>query len=186
MFRRVDYAGFTLFDLLVVVAIAAILLLVGIPSLQSSIQNARMVTTSNGMLGALHLARSEAMKRQTFVTICRSMDQQQCSDDDTREWEHGWIMFVDPDRSGTVNEDNQILRVSGPVPPGITVRSGGNYAQHVSFGLLGVSRGNTGLPNDTLRICDPRGSAHARAVVVNIRGRPRLANGQDAKIKCPS
>lgn len=186
MFRRVHCAGFTLLNLLVVVAIAAIMLLVGIPSLQTIIQNARIVTTSNGVLGTLHLARSEATKRQTFVTICRSMDQQQCSDDNSREWEHGWIVFVDPNRQGQVSEHSQIIRVSGPVASGITIRSGGNYAQYLSFGILGVSRGNTGLPNDTLRVCDQRGAAHARAIVVNIRGRPRVVNGQDDTITCPS
>lgn len=186
MVSRVHYGGFTLLDLLMVVAIATIVMLIGVPSLQTITQNARIVTTSNEVLRALHLARSEAVKRATFVTICRSMDQQQCSTDNNREWEHGWIIFVDPERSGKVDQDAEVIRVSGSVTSGVTVRSGGNYAQYLSFGALGGPRGNTGLPNDTFRVCDDRGGSHARAVVVNIVGRARVTDGQGQTITCPN
>jgi len=85
--------GFTLIELMVTMAMAAILLTVGVPSFQSMIRNNRAATHMNEMISALNLARSEAAKRGGRVSLCPSTDQATCTGG--TNWNNGWIVFVD-------------------------------------------------------------------------------------------
>lgn len=71
-------AGFTLVELMVTVAIAAILLGVGVPSFRTLIENNRIAAASNDVVTALQYARSEAVKRGVFVDVCGTADQATC------------------------------------------------------------------------------------------------------------
>lgn len=62
--------GFTLIELLMGIVILAILLGVGIPSFRQFIQNNRATTITNDLVAAVHLARSEALRRRANVTVC--------------------------------------------------------------------------------------------------------------------
>ena len=64
--------GFTLVELMVTVFIAAMLFAVAIPSFRSIMANNRLVTQTNEMVGALQIARSEAITRNTTVMFCRT------------------------------------------------------------------------------------------------------------------
>src|SRR3569832_2509448 len=66
--------GFTLIELLVTLAIAVILLTVAVPNYQMFVANSRMASQANEVVGALSLARSEAVKRGTQVSVCASSD----------------------------------------------------------------------------------------------------------------
>lgn len=178
--------GFTLLELLVTLAIAAIVLGLGVPAFTELIRNNRQISASHTLLTALNLTRSEAIKRGVRVTLCRSDDLAACNSDNSRIWENGWIVFVDADESGQVGDAANIIRVFAPIGGDLTIRSGGNYSRFVSYQPLGNSRGNTGLANDTFRICDHRGKDHARAVIVNVVGRPRAQRvGNGYSIDCP-
>ena len=83
--------GFTLVELLVVVAIVAILLSIGTPSYRYITTSYRMSSEVNGLLGDLMLARSEAIKEGQFVTTCASADGATCSG--STAWNTGWIVF---------------------------------------------------------------------------------------------
>lgn len=92
-------AGFTLIELMIAITVAAILLGIGIPSFQETIRRNRVTTQTNNVIGALAIARSEAVKRGTSVTLCPAAgrsgaDQDKCSGDD--KWaDNGWIIFSD-------------------------------------------------------------------------------------------
>lgn len=64
--------GFTLVELMITLAVMAILLTVGIPSFQTIFQSNRLATQANEMIGAINLARSEAIKRGANVTVTAS------------------------------------------------------------------------------------------------------------------
>ena len=96
-----DY-GFTLVELMVTLVIAAILLTAGVPSFTTLIKNNRLTTSTNELVGALTLARSEAVKRGLRVTVCKSADQASCDTSGTG-WQQGWIVFTDENNSGTYN-----------------------------------------------------------------------------------
>ena len=55
--------GFTMIELLVTMAVAAILMAIAVPSYRSFMISSRVATESNDFLAALNLARSEAIKK---------------------------------------------------------------------------------------------------------------------------
>src|SRR5690606_966949 len=62
--------GFTLMEMMLVIAVAALILGFGVPNLRSFILNARMTASANDILMAVHTARSEAIKRQRRTVVC--------------------------------------------------------------------------------------------------------------------
>jgi type IV fimbrial biogenesis protein FimT len=67
---RSQGAGFTLVELMVTLAVLAILLGIAVPSFQSVIQNNRLNTAINDVLGAMNFAKVEAIRRNATVRFC--------------------------------------------------------------------------------------------------------------------
>jgi len=101
--------GFTLIELIVTVAVAAILLTVGIPSFQQTMRKNRAVAHMNETISALNLARSEAAKRGVRVSLCPSTDQATCTDG--TNWNNGWIVFTDTSTNDSTATVGTVLRV---------------------------------------------------------------------------
>ena len=95
-------AGFTLIELMIVVVILAIFVTIGIPGFQNLIRENRLATQANELVGTLHFARSEAIKRRLPVVMCRSTNSTTCVSGGTSSWETGWIIFVDDNGNNTV------------------------------------------------------------------------------------
>lgn len=81
--------GFTLIELMVTIAILAVLLGVGVPSFRSMIESSRLSAVSNDLLTGLQFARSEAIKRGILVVLCSTNDQDSCSTNP--KWSSGWV-----------------------------------------------------------------------------------------------
>ncbi len=79
--------GFTLIELMVALAVAGIVLVVGLPGLKSLIQNNRLTTSTNHLVGSLYLARAEAVARNQPVSVC-------ANDPVTGDWSRGWFVAV--------------------------------------------------------------------------------------------
>ncbi|MGH8194795.1 MAG: GspH/FimT family pseudopilin [Woeseiaceae bacterium] len=97
--------GFTLFELMITIAVAAIIISFGVPGFQSFIQNNRAATHTNDLVTALNLGRSEATRRGAAVMVCSSTDASTCNGDN--DWSTGWVvrtttdlLRVWPERSG--------------------------------------------------------------------------------------
>jgi type IV fimbrial biogenesis protein FimT len=98
--------GFTLIELLFTIAVAAIILTVGVPGFLSFIDNNRAVTHTNDLITALNLGRSEATRRGSAVRLCSPADGLGCSGN--KDWSTGWILVTTggdvlrswPERSG--------------------------------------------------------------------------------------
>jgi type IV fimbrial biogenesis protein FimT len=106
--------GFTLIELMVVVAMVAILMAVAVPSFRDATERNRVSAQINTFVSDLQLARSEAIKRGLAVSLCASSDGGSCLTSNT--WNTGWIMFVDPATSGS--------RTSASTQPLIKIRAG--------------------------------------------------------------
>ena len=83
--------GFSLIELMTAIAILAILAAVALPAYQTMVLNNRIVTTTNGLLGILQLARSESVKQRREITICLSSDMATC--DAAAAWHEGILVF---------------------------------------------------------------------------------------------
>lgn len=173
-------AGFTLIELMVTLSVLAILLTIGIPSLQMFIQNSRLQSQSAALVGDFNYARAEAVRLGSPVAVCASADGASCSG--ALAWETGWIVFNDRNGNGAVDAaELPVLRAAPALGGGNTMRAGGAL---VRFTALGYSAGF----NDTFSVCDIRGLGDARGVILNNQGRVRSGKASDAgfgAVGCP-
>lgn len=88
--------GFTLIELMVVIAIVAILAALAFPSFESSMRSNRVATTTNEMMAALSLARSEAMRSPSGSGVCASINGSTCGG----TWDDGWIVWIEGNGTG--------------------------------------------------------------------------------------
>lgn len=130
--RRAAHAGFTLVELLVALAVLAILVSIGIPSFQNLIAENRVSSAANNLQLALQLARSTAASRNyedgDSVTVCASSDGVQCSG----EWNDGWIV-LDPNAS-----DDTVLRSFGPLHASISFSTTPDNIDRFDFTNVGT------------------------------------------------
>jgi type IV fimbrial biogenesis protein FimT len=104
--------GFTLSEMLVVMAIVAILLGIGVPSYRSISNSYRMSAEVNSLLGDLMFARAEALKEGQSVTVCVSADGANCSG--TANWQSGWLVYSNPAPAALNPPAGSILRIQIP------------------------------------------------------------------------
>ena len=105
--------GFTLIGLLVVVALIAITASIAVPSFQSFLERARTDAAAAEVAGLLSLARSEAIRRNAAVTICRATTatSTMCAQDAQADWGGRWILFQDSDNDQLRAAGEEIIRV---------------------------------------------------------------------------
>ncbi len=106
---NMEQKGFTLVELLITLAVGAVLLGTAVPSLTSMIINNRLTAQANDFVGALQFARSEALRRARYITLCSSTDGAACAT--STDWQTGYIVFVDNDGDATFDIGDEILRV---------------------------------------------------------------------------
>lgn len=107
-------AGFTLVELLVVVAIATILITIAVPQYVSSVATYRVSTEVNGLVGDLQYTRSEAIKQGVNVQMCISTNGQTCTAP-SAQWQLGHIVVTAP-----VSVNNAVPAVVLRVQPAFT------------------------------------------------------------------
>jgi len=93
--------GFTLVELMVALAVVAIMGMFAAPGLRAFVQNGKTVTQTNQLVTALNYGRSEAVKRRTQVVICPFNSSQNACSTSSVPWDtNGWMVFADRDRDG--------------------------------------------------------------------------------------
>ncbi|MFT5590057.1 MAG: type IV fimbrial biogenesis protein FimT [Bradyrhizobium sp.] len=107
--RRDVSAGFTLIEVIVVIAISAILLSLAVPSFVSTTQRFRTASEINGFAHDLQYARTEAIKQGVSVSVCASVDGATCLKANT--WHKGWIVFADAAELLKVTKPADLLRI---------------------------------------------------------------------------
>jgi len=169
-----DRRGFTLVELLVVLAVGSILLAIAVPGYGYLLSAGRLTTLTNDLVAALHLARSEAIKRGTRVTLCKTGSAAAASPscDSTPDWQQGWLVFVDGGTRGVIDTGDELLWVRGPASGQASITTS-NYANFISYLPNGKSQGMNNLANGYFHICV---AGNRRDIIVNTTGRPRLAS----------
>ncbi len=123
--------GFTLIELMVVLAIFGIVAGFGVPQISRIIQNNRLVASLNSLSAHLSYARSEAVKRSSSVSVAPL---------NPPNWIFGWQVFVDPNANGILDPGEQQLRLVDDFNiPNATIEPAGNIAVVVTYDRLGVA-----------------------------------------------
>ena len=199
MNKRIQ-SGFTLYELMVTLTIAGIVLMVGIPSMGEFRQNSRMTSTANDLHSSFYLARSEAARSKAIITICASadsmVDDPPISPSCSGEFEDGWIVFVDDNLNGIVDAsdgniavDNgeSILRRFPARHESLTLDTTG-MGDYFSYAATGLGRGQVlaDPPVTTAIMCDVRGNvtasggrSAARVLVITPLGRATVLRDED-------
>lgn len=115
-------AGFTLIELMVTISVAAILLAVAVPNFRDLIMNNRLASQTNDFVSTLNMARSEAVKRSTAVSILAKTPSA------SNEFGGGWTIFVDTNRNGVIDSGELTLRDNGNIEGGNTLDSRNNIS----------------------------------------------------------
>lgn len=160
--------GFTLIELIVTLAIAAIVLSVGVPTFRGTVANNAMIADANRFVTSVNLARSSAVKFQRNATICASTDWNNAVPTCTggTDWTEGWIVFVDKDRDNTVDAD-EVIAVNEPLNDRASFSSGTQSS--FTYNSRGFIDGG-----DNLTLCDNRTGETGRQIRINGAGRTRV------------
>ena len=170
--------GFTLIELMVTVALVAIMMVLAAPSFITFQRNSELTTTANSFLATLASARAEAMKRQlrTFVIPF-----------DGTNWASGWKVFVDSNSTVTASAltmdttGDILLSSVDALPSSITidttsatsfVHPGGKYVMFNGTGFMGLIGG--GFPSGGADSLDFSNGSETRRVLVSVAGRARV------------
>lgn len=168
--------GLTLFELMVTVMIVAVLGALALPNFGSAMRRGRMTTEVNELLGAINLARTEAITRAAPVSICPSADGAACSGDATT-WNGGWMVFVDYANPGEVDggDGDVVLRVWPKINSKDSVTSTATYVRFAPTGSATFGGGDTDVTKFLLKPEECTVDYEGRQITVAALGR---ANAQ--------
>jgi len=158
--------GFTLLELLLAIAVAAVLLQFATASMRMLRAELQLNTTVNHVVHALHSARLTALRTGSDVIVCPSPDGRRCAPG--ADWGSGWLAFENRDSSTNPQPDSgeRIMRQADSLRD-ITIRANRRH-----FVLRPFGRRST---NGTLVFCDARGARAARAIILSYTGKPRVS-----------
>ena len=182
-------------ELMIALAVLSIIISVGLPRMSVFFKGNRMVVNANDLIAGLNIARSEAIKRNGRVSICKSANAGDASPSCTTAggWDQGWFVFVEGKEVGNIfgtytPSDGAILRINtGAEGANVTINADSSgIANYVTFTSRGVPRLNNGASQSgVLRVCDERGLSNARGVILNASGRVRTTKVAAKIGACP-
>ena len=164
--------GFTLIELMITIAIATILATLAVPSFNAIALSSKLNSGASGFVASVQLARSEAIKRNSQVTLCGASKPtipQTTPRTCFSSWQYGWLVVAD----GTVVSDQ------GPLPDGYQLAEQGGLTSIV-FQPTGVGATMAKL---TLCRATPTVGDQKRTITISATGRPGLS--KDAATSCP-
>lgn len=172
-------SGFTLIELMVTLAVAGILMSIAVPNYRTFILNSRISAQANDFMAAIGMARSEAIKRGTRVTLCKRATNTTCTT--SGNWEQGWLIFTDGSTVGTKDGTDVIIQVRGPLTGTNTLIGNTNVVDYIAY-----SAGGFGTRAGTVSLCPPSPAAVVgRDIVISNTGRARLEKKQSPVAVCP-
>jgi len=169
--------GVTLIELMVGLTLVGILLSWGVPSFIGLYQRNLLAAQTERLASDLYHARSEAIKRNLPVVICRSIDTANCtpSSQSVADWGIGWISFVNRDNDKIRDPGEELLRVGTSVPERVSLRF--NRWWRLTF------RPNGRAGNGTFTLCDPDRNQYK--ITIYLSGRTRISKQREAVEGCP-
>ncbi|MGA9572884.1 MAG: GspH/FimT family pseudopilin [Lysobacterales bacterium] len=170
--------GFTALELVVTMAVIAVLLAAGVPAFKNYSWNLRMKSAMDMLLSDLNLARGRAISHNTQTVICPADDDDDCSGQSA--WQNGWIVFADLNGDHGKQDGEPLIRRTDAVA--FLDISSAVSRSYLRFYPNGSAPGS----NATILFCDARGANHAGVITLSNSGRVRVRTnaGEPSEI-CP-
>jgi type IV fimbrial biogenesis protein FimT len=167
--------GFTLIELMVAIAVLAILIGLAVPSFTSLINGNRLASHTNELVASLQVARMESLRRGMRVAVCRSTDGATCAAG--AQWD-SWITIADSNRNGAFGAGDDVLRVSSAEAPvevrvGNTITAAGNSVIFRADGMAHAA--NDSLLVANIAICIPTTKPANNQRTVGIRSGSQIS-----------
>jgi type IV fimbrial biogenesis protein FimT len=179
--HRMAGSGFTLVELMVTVAVMAILLGIAVPSYNDATLNSKLNSYANNLAASALAARSEAIKRNAAVTLCVSTDGATCAT--SGGWEQGWIVMCKTNGNNTCNAAGTSVLVLQREPAamtGLKITETSGALRLLAFQPTGV-----GATSASMTVCRavPLGTTK-RTIDISSTGRPVITKASTAV--CPT
>ncbi len=163
--------GFTLMELMVAMALLAIIATLAVPAMGDFIQRNRLSSQVNGLVASLSMARNHAVTRRREVVVCKQSGSELC--DSSAEWQQGWVVFTDLNRDRQRQADEPLLQAHGPLdsPTSVDFRAFGS-STYIVYYPNGIPRSSNG----SFTFCAGTNSSTARVLIMSKTGRLRVSN----------
>lgn len=165
--------GFTLVELLVAIAVLAVFLGIAIPSYNEMILGSRLRAHANELVAGAVLARSEAIKRNSVVRMCVSVDGTSCI---AGGWEQGWLVFHDVNDNGAINAGEAVLLRQKKATSGFKITG--------TVASMRFQRTGVGATAATLTVCRATPSVGGQERIVNITATGRASISKTNAVSC--
>lgn len=157
--KNKKWLGFSLLEMLLILALLGILCLMGIPSWRHLVQENQTGTQVRTFISALNFARSEAIKQSEKVIFCPSENQKTCGG----SWQKGQIVL----------SNNTVLRIYPPLPANekLLWKSSLGRVDRLEFVASGFTNGQKG----SFIFC-PTDARYAKRIIIEQSGRARVVS----------
>lgn len=179
--------GFTLLELMIAVAVLAILAAAATPSMGAIINNNRLRAATNETIAMLQAARIEAIRTNRRTVACLSANPGADLPACNAAGSNGWVVFQDADHDGALGESEPLLRRAS-LPGQVQVLPSAAFAGGVTFNADGMARDAGGnLLNATVSLCLPTTRPQENASLVSIGSGSRIRfKRRNAAGQCPT
>lgn len=160
--------GMTIFEMMIALLVIGILSGYAIPNYRNLKMNQAMTQSINQLVAGINYARNQSIIRTEQIVVCPSAALLSCSADS--DWHNGWMVFIDQNKDRQFNGADEIIASESRMTATLEATSSA-YRKLIRYDNMGASPGT----NITISFCDERGSEHAKAVIINNIGRPRVS-----------
>lgn len=171
-------SGFTLIELMITLAVMAIILTVGAPQLHTFLSRSELTSKSNHLLGEINQLRVEAVKRNTHTVLCPSSDGSSCN---AKDWKYGWIAFADNNGDGQLAEDasEPVFSVVEAFGDNFVITPSNGFNNTIRYKADSTLRSDSG----SLTLCHTSISAN-NARILSISAGGRINISQTTRERC--
>lgn len=177
--------GLSLPELLTTIAVLGITTTVAVPAMGRLVDDHRAATQVNALVGAMALARSEAVSSASRVAVCPYAETAATDPAshyvcrDASDWSGGWLVYRElGDEAGVATGEREIVRVIEPSAGAHALQGPAQPLVFLPTGFLEAGAGGTAAePEFTLRPVACAATTVLRRVTVSLQGQSRIGAG---------
>jgi type IV fimbrial biogenesis protein FimT len=165
--------GFTLMELMVAIAMGAILMAIAIPSMRGFTISSAVEQAERNTLANIYSARNQSIDLNRDVVVCFANDTDTCVVNGITHL----VMFVDTNTDGIRNNGETILLNSDHFDTSVVINTPRDSYRFRSDGIL---RGN----NATIKIYNNEDGCVGKNIILALSGRARTCSSNSASAEC--